>query len=217
MYNATHITNAKIQKWSVDSSFRAESQGDFAKSADFSADSSGDCKKSSKMKETPKISKKILSVVGKTNAQYGLIKEGDKVLLGLSGGKDSILLATILAYMQRHAPFKFEFKALTVDYGRGGEYEYIFEYCQKLGIPYELYRTDIYEILEQNKREGTIYCSFCSRMRRGALYSKALEYGYNKLALAHHLDDAAESFFMNLTYNGAMRSMPPIYRAENGL
>ena len=217
MYNATHITNAKIQKWSVDSSFRAESQGYFVESADFSADSSGDCKKSSKMKETPKISKKILSLVGKTNAQYGLIKEGDKVLLGLSGGKDSILLATILAYMQRHAPFKFEFKALTVDYGRGGEYEYIFEYCQKLGIPYELYRTDIYEILEQNKREGTIYCSFCSRMRRGALYSKALEYGYNKLALAHHLDDAAESFFMNLTYNGAMRSMPPIYRAENGL
>lgn len=166
---------------------------------------------------TPNISKKILGIIGRTNAQYGLIQEGDKVLLGLSGGKDSILLATLLAYMRAHAPFQFEFKALTVDYGRGGEYEYIFEYCKRLHIPYELYRTDIYEILEGNKREGTIYCSFCSRMRRGALYSKALEGGFNKLALAHHLDDAAESFFMNLTYNGAMRSMPPKYRAQNGL
>lgn len=169
------------------------------------------------MMSTPTISKKILSIVGKTNAQYNLIQENDKVLLGLSGGKDSILLATILAHMRAHAPFKFEFKALTVDYGRGGEYEYIIEYCQKLNIPYELYRTDIYKILEDHKREGSVYCSFCSRMRRGALYTKALEGGFNKLALAHHLDDAAESFFMNLTYNGALRSMPPKYKAQNGL
>lgn len=173
--------------------------------------------KKKNLAQIPTISKKILSIVGKTNAQYKLIQEGDKVLLGLSGGKDSILLATLLSYMQKHAPFKFDFKAITIDYGRGGEYEYIFEYCEKLGIPYELYHTDIYKILEENKREGTIYCSFCSRMRRGALYSKTLEGGFNKLALAHHLDDAAESFFMNLTYNGAMRSMPPIYRAQNGL
>ena len=75
----------------------------------------------------------------------------------------------------------------------------------------------MYKILEENRREGTVYCSFCSRMRRGALYSKALEGGFNKIALAHHLDDAAESFMMNLTYNGALRSMPPIYKAENGL
>ncbi|RAX54853.1 tRNA 2-thiocytidine(32) synthetase TtcA [Helicobacter sp. 16-1353] len=163
------------------------------------------------------ISKKILSIVGKTNATYGLIKEGDKILLGLSGGKDSMLLATILARMQSHAPFKFEFKALTVDYGRGGEYDYIFEYCEKLKIPYELYRTTIYQALEEKKRPNSSYCSFCSRLRRGALYSKALEGGYNKIALAHHLDDAAESFIMNLSFNGALRSMPPIYKAGNGL
>ena len=170
-----------------------------------------------KMEEKIEISKKILRITGSTNAEFGLIKEGDKILLGLSGGKDSILLATLLARLKKYAPFDFEFKALTVDYGRGGEYEYIFEYCEKLGIPYELYRTDIYKILEENRREGTVYCSFCSRMRRGALYSKALEGGFNKIALAHHLDDAAESFMMNLTYNGALRSMPPIYKAENGL
>ena len=169
------------------------------------------------MEEKIEISKKILRITGSTNAEFGLIKEGDKILLGLSGGKDSILLATLLARLKKYAPFDFEFKALTVDYGRGGEYEYIFEYCEKLGIPYELYRTDIYKILEENRREGTVYCSFCSRMRRRALYSKALEGGFNKIALAHHLDDAAESFMMNLTYNGALRSMPPIYKAENGL
>lgn len=165
----------------------------------------------------PNISKKILNIVGRTNAKYRLINEGDKILLGLSGGKDSMLLATILAYMQRHAPFKFEFKAITIDYGRGGEYEYIIEYCARHGIPYELLRTDIYRILEEHKREGTIYCSFCSRMRRGTLYSEALKGGFNKVALGHHMDDVTESFFMNLAYNGSLRSMPPIYRAENGL
>lgn len=166
---------------------------------------------------TKEISKKILKITGQTNAQFNLIKEGDRVLLGLSGGKDSMLLATLLARLKKYAPFNFEFKALTIDYGRGGEYDYIFEYCKENQIPYELYRTDIYKILEENRRDGSVYCSFCSRMRRGALYSKALEGGYNKVALAHHLDDAAESFMMNLTYNGALRSMPPLYRAENGL
>ncbi|WP_077389970.1 tRNA 2-thiocytidine biosynthesis TtcA family protein [Helicobacter bilis] len=168
-------------------------------------------------KENPIISKKILNIVGRTNAKYNLIKEGDRILLGLSGGKDSMLLATIFAYMKKHAPFKFEFLAMTIDYGRGGEYEYIFEYCKKLNIPYELNRTQIFKILENHKKEGTIYCSFCSRMRRGELYSMALERGFNKIALAHHLDDAAESFMMNLTYNGALRSMPPYYKAQNGL
>lgn len=167
--------------------------------------------------DTPVISKKILNIVGRTNAKYRLIEEGDNILLGLSGGKDSMLLATILAHMRKHAPFSFNVLAITVDYGRGGEYEYIQDYCDKLGIEYQRDRTEIYKILESHKREGTIYCSFCSRMRRGELYSIALKRGFNKVALAHHLDDAAESFMMNLTYNGALRSMPPYYRAANGL
>ncbi|RDU61209.1 ATP-binding protein [Helicobacter sp. MIT 14-3879] len=165
----------------------------------------------------PTISKKILSITGRTNATYKLINEGDRILLGLSGGKDSMLLATLLAHIQQHAPFKFEFLAMTVDYGRGGEYDYIFEYCEKLRIPYELNRTEIFKILENHKKEGSIYCSFCSRMRRGELYNIALKRGFNKIALAHHLDDAAESFLMNLTYNGSLRSMPPYYKAANGL
>ncbi|PAF50337.1 tRNA 2-thiocytidine(32) synthetase TtcA [Helicobacter sp. 13S00401-1] len=167
------------------------------------------------------ISKKILNTVGRCNAKYKLVQDGDKVLLGLSGGKDSTLLATILKHMQRHAPFDFEFLALTVDYGRGGEHvdNYIHSqnYCNSLDIPFKIQRTDIYQTLENSKRENSIYCSFCSRMRRGELYSYALKNGFNKIALGHHLDDACESFFMNLTYNGALRSMPPRYKAENGL
>lgn len=163
------------------------------------------------------ISKKILNTVGRTNAEYSLITEGDRVLLGLSGGKDSILLACILERMARHAPFKFEFKALTIHYGLGENFDYLTEICNIQGIPHEIYHTSIASTIKEKRREGSSYCSFCSRMRRGALYSYALEHGYNKVAIAHHLDDAAESFFMNLTYNGSLRSMPPIYRAENGL
>lgn len=170
-----------------------------------------------KENKTPQISKKILNIVGRTNAKYNLIENGDRILLGLSGGKDSMLLATILAHIKQHAPFSFEYHAMTIDYGRGGEYDYIFEYCKQLKIPYTLNRTEIFKILENHKKEGSIYCSFCSRMRRGELYQIALAQGFNKVALAHHLDDAAESFFMNLTYNGSLRSMPPKYRAENGL
>ncbi|MWV61398.1 tRNA 2-thiocytidine biosynthesis protein TtcA [Helicobacter saguini] len=167
--------------------------------------------------KTPQVSKKILNIVGRTNAKYNLIENGDRILLGLSGGKDSMLLARILAHIKQHAPFKFEYHAMTIDYGRGGEYEYIFEYCDFFRIPYTLNRTEIFKILENHKKQGSIYCSFCSRMRRGELYQIALQQGFNKVALAHHLDDAAESFFMNLTYNGSLRSMPPKYRAENGL
>ena len=169
------------------------------------------------MQEKYQISKKILSTVGKSNARYQLIEEGDRVLLGLSGGKDSILLACILERMQRHAPFKFEFQALTIHYGLGEDFGYLTEICQRQGIPHKIYHTNIADTIKEKRREGSSYCSFCSRMRRGALYSYALENGYNKVAIAHHLDDAAESFFMNLTYNGALRSMPPKYKAENGL
>ncbi len=163
------------------------------------------------------ISKKLLRVVGRTNARYNLIGEGDKILLGLSGGKDSLTLAHILAHMQRVAPFRFEFKALTVAYGMGEELETLSSYCKEHSIPHEIYDTNIYEIARDKIRKNSSFCSFFSRMRRGSLYTYALENGYNKVALGHHLDDAVESFFMNFTYNGALRSMPPVYRAKNGL
>ena len=163
------------------------------------------------------ISKKLLRIVGRTNARYRLIEEGDRILLGLSGGKDSLMLAHIMAHRQRVMPFKFEFLAVTIDYGMGEDLTTLSAHCKAHGIPHKVVRTDIYETAQEKIRENSSYCSFFSRMRRGALYRVAQEEGYGKVALGHHLDDAAESFFMNFLYNGALRSMPPIYRAGNGL
>ena len=163
------------------------------------------------------VSKKITTLVGRTNAKYNLIKEGDKVLVGFSGGKDSLTLIHTLKRMQSKAPFKFEFKAVTITYGMGEEVQFLADHCKAHNIPHEIVDTQIFEISKEKIRKNSSFCSFVSRMRRGYLYTHALENGYNKLALGHHLDDAMESFFMNFFYNGTMRSMPPIYKAENGL
>ncbi len=163
------------------------------------------------------LSKKISSVVGRTNANYDLIKEGDRILVGFSGGKDSTTLIHALNRLKRVTPFNFEFKAVTVTYGMGEQVEFLSKHCAEHGIEHEIIDTQIYELAGEKIRKNSSFCSFFSRMRRGFLYSAALEQGYNKLALGHHLDDAIESFFMNFLYNGAMRSMPPKYTAENGL
>jgi len=164
-----------------------------------------------------KISKKLLRVFGRTNARFRLIGEGDRVLVGLSGGKDSLSLVHLLKNMQMHAPFDFEFRAVTVSYGMPGEeYDALREHCEAYGIPHEVYATNIYEVSQETIREGSSHCSYFSRMRRGALYSYAEEHGFGKIALGHHFDDAVESFFMNMFYNGALRSMAPIYRADRG-
>jgi tRNA(Ile)-lysidine synthase TilS/MesJ len=163
------------------------------------------------------ISKKLLKIVGRTNAKYDLTSEGDRILLGLSGGKDSLMLAHILNHRRRVTPFKFDFLAVTIDYGMGEDLTLLSRHCAQHGIPHKVIKTDIYETAQEKIRENSSFCSFFSRMRRGALYRVAKEEGFEKVALGHHLDDAVESFFMNFLYNGALRSMPPIYRAGNGL
>ena len=163
------------------------------------------------------ISKKLLRVAGKTNAEFKLIGEGDKVLVGLSGGKDSLSLIHILKHIQRHAPFKFEFEACTIKYGMPDEnYKYLEEHCQEHEIKHTVYDTNIFEISHDTIRENSSFCSYFSRMRRGALYTYAQENGFNKVALGHHFDDTVESFFMNMFYNGTMRAMAPIYKTERG-
>ncbi len=164
-----------------------------------------------------KLSKKILRAAGRANATYRLVEERDRVLVGLSGGKDSLTLVHLLKHMQRSAPFDFEFKAVTICYGMPGEsYEALARHCEEYGIPHEIYDTNIFEVAQDTIRENSSFCSYFSRMRRGALYTKAEEGEYNKVALGHHLDDAAESFFMNMLYNGTLRSMAPIYKSERG-
>ncbi len=163
------------------------------------------------------LSKKISSLVGRTNAEYELIKEGDKVLVGFSGGKDSLTLLHTLNRMKKVAQYDFDFKAVTVTYGMGEQVQFLADHCKEHGIDHEIIDTKIFELAGEKIRKNSSFCSFFSRMRRGYLYTAALEQGFNKVALGHHLDDAMESFFMNFFYNGTMRSMPPIYKAENGL
>ncbi len=163
------------------------------------------------------LSKKLIRQVAQANARYKMIGDGDKVLLGLSGGKDSLVLAHLLERMRRIAPFKFELKAVTVSYGTDEDTSYLEAHCKEHGIAHEVLQANTYELALKHKRENSSICSFCARLRRGALYSYALENGFNKIALGHHLDDAVESFFMNFTYNGSLRSLPPLYTAGNGL
>ncbi len=167
--------------------------------------------------ENIEISKKLLRIVGQTNAIYSLFEEGDKILLGLSGGKDSLSLAHILKHFHAHSPVKWSFKAVTLSYGMGEDFTYLKNHCAEHGIEHEVIDSSVFELSKEKIRKNSSFCSFFSRMRRGYLYSYALKNGFNKLAIAHHLDDACESFFMNFIYNGALRTLAPKYTAENGI
>ncbi len=167
------------------------------------------------MKISP--SKKIMSKLGKTNAEFELIQEGDKILVALSGGKDSLTMIHAMKEQQRRAPFSFEFIAVTISYGMGENYDELHKHCIEYGIKHTIVDTNTFKLAQEKIRKNSSFCSFFSRMRRGYLYTAAQENGCNKVALGHHMDDAAESFFMNFIYNGQMRSLAPKYKAENGL
>ena len=158
-----------------------------------------------------------MSKLGKTNAEFNLIEEGDKILVGLSGGKDSLTMIHAMKEQQRRAPFKFEFIAVTISYGMDENFDKLTNHCKEHDIEHVIYDTQIYDLAEEKIRKNSSFCSFFSRMRRGSLYSAAQKYGCNKVALGHHMDDAAESFFMNFIYNGQLRSLAPKYKADNGL
>ena len=160
------------------------------------------------------LSKKLLRRVGQTNAKYKMFERGDKILLALSGGKDSMSLAHVLKHFQSVSPLSWEFRAVTVTYGIGEDLREISSHFKEHEIPYEIIDTKIFEFGKEKIRANTTFCSFCSRMRRGYIYSYALEHGFNKIAIAHHLDDAAESFFMNFTFNGALRTLAPLCRRK---
>ncbi len=168
------------------------------------------------MSEFVKPPKSLLRQVGKAIGDYQLIREGDRILLGLSGGKDSLSLLHLLHHFQRHAPIRFEFAAVTIDpQSDSFDPSALIPYLNELGITYHYVREPIVQLAETHM-DNDSYCAFCSRMKRGLMYRTAREKGYNVLALAQHLDDLAESFLMSAFHGGQLKTMKAHYRIDAG-
>ncbi len=164
-----------------------------------------------------KLEKVLLHRTGRAIADFGLLREGDRVAVGLSGGKDSFSLTLLLDQLRRKAPVRFEMVALTAHNGSDlFQSGLISDFLRRREIPYKIEMTDISRIVPEKLRPGTPPCSLCARLRRGALYGAAEKLGCNKLALGHHLDDIIETLLMNLFFEGALKAMPPKLLAENG-
>lgn len=154
--------------------------------------------------------KKLLHYMGKAIADFDMIERGDRIMVCLSGGKDSYSMLVLLNKMRIRSNNKFEIFAYTLDQSQPGWNDSAMRaYLEKYNIPYEIEKRDTYSIVIDKVPEGKTYCSMCSRLRRGNIYRYAEENGYNKIALGHHRDDLIESLLMSILYSGEIRSMPP--------
>jgi len=170
------------------------------------------------MKETPwsPPPKSLLRKVGRAIADYDMIRQGDHVLLGVSGGKDSLSLLQILMHLQSYSPVRFELGVITVDPEvEGFDPHALTDYYQKLGIPW-FYREQPIMEDARTRMSGDSFCAYCARMKRGIMYSTCREQGYNVLALAQHLDDLAESFLMSAFHQGRLATMKAHYTNDEG-
>ena len=157
-----------------------------------------------------RIEKKLLHYMGKAIADFDMIERGDRIMVCLSGGKDSYTMLLLLNKMRIRSNNKFELFAYTLDQSQPGWNDKAMRsYLEKYEIPYEIETRDTYSIVIDKVPEGKTYCSMCSRLRRGNIYRYAEENSYNKIALGHHRDDLIESLLMSILYSGEIRSMPP--------
>ncbi len=166
--------------------------------------------------EENKLAKRLRRQVGQAIADYNMIEDGDKIMVCLSGGKDSYTMLDILLNLQASAPISFELVAVNLDQKQPGFPEHVLpEYLGGRGIPFHILEQDTYSVVERVVPEGKTQCGLCSRLRRGALYSYAEAEGFTKIALGHHMDDIVETLFLNLFFGARLAAMPPKLRSND--
>lgn len=167
-------------------------------------------------KSLQRLEKKLLHYTNKAVSEYAMIQSGDRVMVCVSGGKDSYTMLIMLNKMRIRSNYKFEIQAVTLDQGQPGwDDGELREWMRMREIPFEIISEDTYSIVKEKIPEDKTYCGLCSRLRRGILYRHAEEHGFNKIALGHHRDDLITSLLMSILYNGQIKSMPPKLLSDN--